>query len=163
VLLQEYWQISVVDDYSRFWSKVNKTDGCWLWAGSTNNGGYGTFRYAGRTVGAHQFVYMQEIGPLVDGLDVCHTCDVRICVRPDHLWQGTRKENLADMTLKGRRVTTIRPQGGENNRAAKLTWELVRQIRQLWDAGKSQIEIQNITGIPRQNIYNVVHNKTWVE
>lgn len=81
----------------RFWPKVNKTDSCWLWTGTTGSTGYGNF-YAGKVdgaykwVGAHRFSY-----ELVNGttdLEIDHLCRVRACVRPDHLEAVTTKENL---------------------------------------------------------------------
>lgn len=152
----------MADVFNRFWSKVERTDGCWLWKGKLNNSGYGSFYENHTVIGVHRFSYREFVGPLAEGLDVCHSCDTRNCVRPDHLWLGSRAENLEDMTNKGRRVTVIAVQDGEQNRAAKLTWNLVDQIRDLWAQGKSQKQIEVITGVPRQNVYNVVYNKSWV-
>lgn len=85
-----------------FWSHVEKTDGCWLWRGTLRGDGYGIAWVAERLVRAHVFSWEQENGPVPEGLCVLHSCDVRSCVRPDHLWLGTRRENQRDMALKGR-------------------------------------------------------------
>jgi len=80
--------------------------GCWLWLGSLTKN-YGKMgvrveRNIYKTMYAHQVSYLIHNGPIPDGLDVCHTCDVPICVNPDHLWLGTAKDNLQDMKEKGR-------------------------------------------------------------
>jgi hypothetical protein len=81
----------------RFWGKVEKTDGCWLWTGAINRGtGYGHFGLRhGVMVQAHRHSYELENGLIPEGLDVHHTCHVRHCVRPDHLRALSRSENLA--------------------------------------------------------------------
>ena len=86
----------------RFWGKVVKTDGCWLWTGSTSRG-YGKLFLPGpRTISAHRFSYLLHFGPFDKRLVVCHSCDTRACVRPDHLFLGTQEDNVTDMVDKGR-------------------------------------------------------------
>lgn len=102
----------------RFWEKVEKTEGCWLWTASTRNG-YGQIALGGRgnpVLYAHRVSYEMHHGPIPDGLVVMHTCDVRSCVRPDHLTVGTQAENLADMVAKGRSYRGPKPWASEANR-----------------------------------------------
>ena len=103
----------------RFWPKVNKTDGCWLWTGTTSAFGHGNIRRTGsnRPVGAHRFSYELHHGAIPDGLWVLHRCDNPRCVRPDHLFLGTPKDNMQDMASKGRSGGQI----GEAHHHAKLT------------------------------------------
>ena len=76
-----------------FWELVEKSDACWLWTGGTRNE-YGWFNPA-RTR-AHRHSYLLAKGPIPDGLMILHTCDVKLCVRPDHLYAGTAKDNGRD-------------------------------------------------------------------
>jgi len=76
---------------------------CWLWIGRTKNrGGYGRLRHRGRLVSAHRMTWILSNGSIPVGMNVCHRCDNRLCVRPDHLFLGTQKQNLDDMRKKGR-------------------------------------------------------------
>jgi hypothetical protein len=90
----------------RFWAKVAKGDGCWLWTGQHNVKGYGAFKLNKQYFPAHRFAWTLINGPIAAGLEVAHTCDVRDCVRPDHLWLATHQENIADMVAKERRAST---------------------------------------------------------
>lgn len=102
---------------ARFWAKVNKvgpvhpTIGteCWLWTGRPTPSGYGAF-FPIRTehVPAHRYSYVLAHGIIPDGLHVLHKCDVRLCVRPDHLFAGTQLDNVRDMLAKGREGRTMK-------------------------------------------------------
>lgn len=83
------------DDEARFWSYVDKSDGCWLWTGYTNPKGYGRFMLNGRQVQVHRFAYEAEVGPIPEGLEIDHLCRTRNCVRPDHLEPVPGVVNLA--------------------------------------------------------------------
>lgn len=84
------------DASSRFWSKVTEApDGCWMWTGSLNRDGYGTFWVnRSRVVLAHGWAYTHMIGEVPDGLQLDHTCRVRACVNPFHLDPVTAAVNV---------------------------------------------------------------------
>src|SRR5690554_4431436 len=91
----------------KFWSRINKTDSCWLWIGRLNYSGYGVFT---TRVGirAHRFSWELHNGKIPDGMHVLHKCDVRHCVNPSHLFLGNHKDNMNDMIRKGRLVDVSR-------------------------------------------------------
>jgi hypothetical protein len=73
--------------------------GCWLFDGATTGGGYG--RHSKRKY-AHRIAYEKWVGPIPDGMLVCHKCDVKLCCNPDHLFLGTDEDNIMDCIKKGR-------------------------------------------------------------
>lgn len=102
----------------RFWSKVEKTDTCWIWTAAKING-YGVFWHSGKNMKAHRLSYEAAFSPIPIGLYVLHHCDVPSCVNPAHLFLGTQRDNIQDMDSKGRGRRGIFP--GESAPAAKLT------------------------------------------
>lgn len=78
----------------RFWSKVEKTETCWLWTGGTARNGYGSFWDGNRIGRAHRYAYELLVGPIPEGLQLDHLCRVRLCVNPAHLEPVTQQENI---------------------------------------------------------------------
>lgn len=84
------------DIENRFWSMVNKTEGCWNWLGSTCNDGYGRISTskAGKYIYAHRFSFELKNGQIPSGMTIDHICRNRKCVNPDHLRVVSNRENI---------------------------------------------------------------------
>lgn len=93
----------------RFWAKVNKTDGCWLWTARTNAFGYGSASLGHeRSALAHRVAYEYANGPIPKGMELDHVCRTRACVRPDHLRLATRKQNNENQGLRCDNTSGVR-------------------------------------------------------
>jgi hypothetical protein len=113
-------------------------------------------RVAQRNVRAHRVSWELAHGAIPDELHVLHRCDVRACVRPDHLYLGTHTDNVADRDNKGRQPR------GERNGLAKLTPEQVRTMRAEYAAGGiSQPALAKRYGIAHGTIEAIVHHRSW--
>jgi hypothetical protein len=143
-----------------FWSKVATDGDCWLWTGEKNGDGYGRFFRDGKKGLAHRYAYEQVIGPIPDGLCICHVCDVRNCVRPAHLFPGTHADNNKDMQAKGR--GRYLGAHGSKNGSAKLTQDDVRAIRRIYAAGGiSQHALGRKFGVCGALVNNILHRRIW--
>ena len=107
--------------------------GCWIWMGATaTQGRYGYVRYKGVNTLAHRAFYRHYKGEIPAGINVCHSCDVSLCVNPEHLFLGTQAENIADMHRKGRGHIPPSPMAGEGNYKAKYTDAFILEVRQFY-------------------------------
>lgn len=82
--------------------KRDPETGCLNYRGWINTNGYGRIRIGKKSCGAHRVAYEVFIGPIPEGMLVCHKCDNRRCIEPTHLFLGTHADNTQDMLQKGR-------------------------------------------------------------
>ena len=142
----------------RFLAKVCReaSSGCWLWQGMVTPDGYGVAFIARKRQAAHRAAWMLFCNPIPVGMAVCHKCDVRACVNPDHLFIGTAADNAQDRDNKGR---TPR---GERHRAAKLTANQVSRIKAMLAEDRMYMrEIAREFGVSISTIGSIKEGRTW--
>ena len=141
---------------ARFWRKVAVKDNCWEWTAAQFHDGYGVFRDGTKLVRAHRFSYREHYGVGLKNLCVLHKCDNRLCVRPDHLFLGTKKDNSIDMVRKGRQAA------GENVANAKLTKSKVVAIRRKYAAGLvTQRALGQEYNISQSHVSSIIRGEKW--
>lgn len=156
-----------------FWANVDKSGECWLWTRGVTRWGYGDTRFNGRHQNAHRVSWQLTRGAIPAGLVVCHSCDNRLCVNPDHLWLGTQRENMHDSWRKGRRDATCKGEGhwhhrkpestprGASHYKSKFTESDVRSIR---DARASGVPLRTLAckyGVTPEAIDAIAKRKNW--
>ena len=144
----------------RFWPKVRKTASCWLWRGGTNGVGYGMILKGRSKVLAHRVSWEMEHGSLDPKARVLHRCDNPACVRPDHLFLGTMKDNMQDMLKKGRNKFLAHK--GEANGQSKLSDLEVRELREKAAADISQNVLAKEYEISQSSVAGLVLGYTRV-
>lgn len=162
MLADDAWRMNVE---SRFWPKVMKPmqwDACWPWTGAKRDDrqGYGNFKIRSYAAArAHRVSYALYYGQSPGAMLVCHKCDNPVCVNPSHLFLGTVQDNSDDMVRKGR--SPRRDQKGEKNAASKLTAEDVEKVRQLIEAGHTNIAIAARYGVTHSMISRIRRGRAW--
>jgi len=150
-----YWG----DPVSRFWSKVDKSEGpdaCWVRQASADKDGYGYIRFNGKhSQKAHRVAWQITSGSIPRGMHVLHYCDNPCCVNPKHLFLGTNDDNMRDMVSKGRQSR------GRSHCHAKLSERHVREIRRLSDKGVSHRVMAEKFSVTRACIGKAVRGETW--
>jgi HNH endonuclease len=141
----------------RFWSMVQKTDGCWEWAGTLHRTGYARFYFRRKAAAGHRVAWELECGPIPDGLLVCHRCDNKRCVRLDHLFLGTARDNVLDMVAKGRHVFFR----GSRHPRALVTEGQVLEIRRRSIAGERTIRLAAAFGLSKSAAQHIVSGYSW--
>lgn len=153
------------DAIERFWSFVDRNGPvpehrpelgqCWVWnGGAAGIGEYGNFWLDGKTVAAHRYGFEIQKGPIPNGENVCHHCDLKLCVRGEHLFAGSQRENVQDMMQKGR-YTNAFP-SGKLNPSYKLSDENKTRILEMSKDGTSQQKIADSFNVSQALISRIV-------
>lgn len=150
---------------ARFWRNVDVSDDgrCWDWTSCAQSRSraqrfYGVLRtlHDGKSIGlrAHRVAWAVKNGPIPDGLFVCHHCDNSLCCNPAHLFLGTNQDNVDDRNRKQRQAR------GSNQGAAKLTEELVRELR-IRAQSETRAATAKAFGISEQHVRDIVARRFW--
>lgn len=146
--------VKIADREAHFWSKVDKSGNCWEWMAGKTSGGYGVFWMNLRQNLAHRVAMAFSGGNVPDDLCVCHACDNRGCVNPDHLFIGTHQDNTRDMVVKGRAPIRF----GENSGTARLSDSDVLSIR---SDNRVHSVIASDYGVVQSTITRIKNRKRW--
>lgn len=143
--------------FQKYLSPPNEK-GCVLWTGPKNKAGYGILR--NYTDGlhfprAHRLAWEYTNGPIPDGLEVCHSCDIPACVALAHLFLGTHADNMADMARKGRSAR------GEQSGLANVTENIVRAIRTRRAEGVSLKQLAEEYKMSQGNVSMIANGRSW--
>ena len=142
---------------------LNERSECWEWIGYKRNG-YGRLTVGSRkdgtrrTVSAHREMYEIVNGYITSDYEVCHRCDNPSCINPDHLFLGTRADNMADRDRKGRNIIFV----GEEQARSKLTRKAVKDAR--WERtykGTSFQKLADKYGVSKKTMQNAIKGVTW--
>ncbi len=151
------------DMKSRFMQKVaiDTKTGCWIWTACVRKSGYGAFGIGKYVEYAHRASWKMFNGCIPDGMYVCHTCDERRCVNPEHLWIGTAKMNMQDASNKGRiKIPKASYESNGSHQPAKLSDDQVKEIRRPCNS-KSDSELAIELGVCRHAIWAARTKRTF--
>jgi hypothetical protein len=135
--------------------RINKTKTCWIWTGAKSSDGYGKVGYNYKTYRVHRLVYELITGNSIKGLYLCHKCDNPLCVRPDHMFLGTQKDNVLDREKKGRGIK------GETHPHAKLKEKEVLKIRELLKNGTKIKTLAAYYKVHKSTIDGIKYKRIW--
>ena len=169
---------------ARFFSKFQKSEGCWNWQGSKNDAGYGLLGHKY----AHRMAWQISNNQLIPKkMVICHHCDNPSCVNPNHLFIGTQKDNMQDMIKKNRQIkkdnngeknpmfgkshsieAKIKMSKakkdkyvGSNHPRATITEETVKKIKQMRQDGLTRKHISEQLNVSFHVVGNIIYGKSW--
>jgi hypothetical protein len=139
-------------------------NGCWVWQGAKSHNGYGKISFEGKARFAHRVSWQLENGRAVrENYFICHRCDNPPCVNPDHLFEGTREENMMDSARKRRHRLHRNPElnCGLNHPRSKVTPEMAKEMIKLYSDGFTQDQIAKKLNIAQTRVSVVVRGVHW--
>ena len=147
-------------DLKSFLTRVRKTKDCWEWIGSKRPLGYGVIHTGGKFISAHRLSWKLYFGEIPKGMYICHHCDNRACIRPDHLFLGTQKDNVYD-AIKKHRMNPVGKKGHKSwNR--NFTPEEAKKIREEYKtSGLGYKKLGKKYGVANTVIRNVIKELNW--
>lgn len=147
----------------RFLNKIIKTKSCWIWNAGLFSSGYGQFFNGKNKITAHRYSYILHNGTIENNkLVVCHSCDNKKCVNPEHLFLGTQKQNIRDMMSKNRQKFGKHP--GQLNGRAKITKKQVDEIRKKYYNEKiSALKLGKEYNISESQTLRIIKKQSWRE
>lgn len=151
------------DIHEWFSTQLDKEEsGCWEWARCKTQKGYGQFHHNGKTIFTHRFVLETKLGrPILNGMMACHSCHNRACCNPDHIREGTAKENTRDMLDANRQATGEQTtHRGEDHGMSKLTADQVIEIRKLRNTASGR-QVAKQFGVSPSVVSSIQLGKTW--
>jgi len=142
--------------YNKF--TIDSKTGCWNWTAGLLKDGYGSFAFKPFAQSAHRGSWIIHNGAIPDGMLVCHRCDNRRCVNPDHLFLGTYLDNNHDMIEKCRAIYPC----GSKSFWSKLTEKQVLEIRKRHANGDiTQRKLAQEYGIGYKAINKIIKRQRW--
>lgn len=136
---------------------IKDDNGCWIWQKGKTQDGYGQISIGGEKRRTHCVSYEEWVGDIPEGKEVCHSCDVRGCCNPKHLFVATHKENIDDMIKKGRKASS----SGSKNSNAQLTENSVKDIFFRISSGESVRDIAEYYGVGGHVISKIKTLENW--
>lgn len=130
-------------------------NGCHIFRGRLNDGGYGVVCIDGDDVGVNRYLWALKHGEIPAGLQVLHSCDNPPCINQAHHFLGTIADNMADKVAKGRHPM------GERHYLSKLTTAGVRELRRRRAAGESVQSLSGEFGVNESVVSQVATGKSW--
>jgi hypothetical protein len=165
---------------ARFWSKIERRRGCWVWKARIDRGGYGIFSVSRQSlVRAHRYAWELLRGELPGAACLLHRCRERRCVNPAHLYLGSAHDSHAPPPIQATAPSSSndarRPSGdehwthkrpslvrrGENSNLSKLRASDVTRIRALHARGASAGELAERFHVVRETVVNILRHRTW--
>lgn len=132
--------------------ELNLITGCWEWQGYIDESGYGVAYHEGKNQKAHRVFFEAYHYTIKEGFVICHKCDNRKCVNPEHLFAGTHCENMRDMVEKGRSAK------GEQIGNSKLK---THEVLEIYKSAQSLRQLGKAYGVGKSTIGDIKQGITW--